>query len=279
MAKAKFENRGPRGWAETIRGASFPFLLTFIGAVAVPSIATACDGTIVRSCGCPADSSCDKCEKVCSIILGDNGRCLYKCDACDCASIGTHSAGSKWSCLAGLLVPSVSAEEGPKTEKSFRNEDGDFIVMDATKAQGPSDDEAGIGVRVVQVSSAILVGSVMENGPAARGGLKPGDEIIKIDGRSCRGMSIGLATKSLRGRSGTLAVLSVRSKETGKVRKFSFNRAPLATLLSTSTQKQKVTVKDVQASNFSGDCPKEHQGCHFLYKEKEKCTYTCSSQN
>jgi carboxyl-terminal processing protease len=73
----------------------------------------------------------------------------------------------------------------------------------------------GVGMNVEQVPRGLRVLTVFKGSPAARGGLKPGDEIIAVDGRSLRGVSSEQATTRIKGRAGTEVTLSVVTGKAG----------------------------------------------------------------
>jgi carboxyl-terminal processing protease len=72
-------------------------------------------------------------------------------------------------------------------------------------------DFAGIGVYIVQdkKSGAILVDPIDGN-PAVKAGVRPGDSIIAVDGRSTFGQKIDAVEREIRGPSGTVVTLTVR---------------------------------------------------------------------
>jgi carboxyl-terminal processing protease len=72
-------------------------------------------------------------------------------------------------------------------------------------------DFAGIGVYIVQdkKSGAILVDPIDGN-PAIRAGVRPGDIITAVDGRSTLGMKIDAVEREIRGPAGTVVHLTVR---------------------------------------------------------------------
>ena len=67
----------------------------------------------------------------------------------------------------------------------------------------------GVGMNVEEVPAGLRVLTVFKGSPAARGGLKSGDEIIAVNGRSLRGASSEEATTRIKGRAGTKVKLSV----------------------------------------------------------------------
>ena len=67
----------------------------------------------------------------------------------------------------------------------------------------------GVGMNVEEVPRGLRILTVFKGSPAAKGGLKPGDEIIAVNGRSLKGASSEEATTRIKGRAGTGVTLSV----------------------------------------------------------------------
>jgi carboxyl-terminal processing protease len=67
----------------------------------------------------------------------------------------------------------------------------------------------GVGMNVEEVDRGLRVVGVFDGSPADRGGLKPGDVITKVDGRSIVGRSTDEATAMIKGRAGTRVALTV----------------------------------------------------------------------
>lgn len=76
----------------------------------------------------------------------------------------------------------------------------------------------GIGVQVDAVRGQIVISDVTAGGPAARAGLRVGDAIVEIDGRSTEGSTPGQVLDRLRGDVGTPVLLIVRRVSGGTVR-------------------------------------------------------------
>jgi carboxyl-terminal processing protease len=81
----------------------------------------------------------------------------------------------------------------------------------------------GVGMTVEEINRGLRVLTVYEGSPAARGGLKPGDVITHVDGRSIAGSSSEESTTRIKGPAGTPVRLTVRSK--GRTRELTLNRA------------------------------------------------------
>jgi carboxyl-terminal processing protease len=70
---------------------------------------------------------------------------------------------------------------------------------------------SGVGMQLKQdeLTKAIVVVEALENSPAMKGGLLPGDQILAIDGQSTIGMSVSAAAEMIRGDVGTDVMLRV----------------------------------------------------------------------
>jgi carboxyl-terminal processing protease len=82
----------------------------------------------------------------------------------------------------------------------------------------------GVGMNVEEVPRGLRVLTVFKGSPAAKGGLKAGDEIVAVNGRSLKGVSSEQATTRIKGRAGTGVTLSVVSGK-GKPRTVRLQRA------------------------------------------------------
>ena len=72
----------------------------------------------------------------------------------------------------------------------------------------------GLGVEITIKDGLLTVVSPLEDTPAWRAGLKPGDRIVKIEGELTRGITLTDAVKKLRGKPGTPVNITIlREKE------------------------------------------------------------------
>ena len=67
----------------------------------------------------------------------------------------------------------------------------------------------GLGLDVVKRGDALVVVSPLDDTPAARAGIQPGDEILAIDGESTSGMDVARASARMRGPAGQRVTLSL----------------------------------------------------------------------
>src|SRR3954467_5651699 len=69
----------------------------------------------------------------------------------------------------------------------------------------------GVGMNVEQVDEGLRVLTVFDGSPAKKGGIKPGDLITRVNGRSIEGKSSNAATALIKGPAGSEVTLTVRS--------------------------------------------------------------------
>ena len=84
----------------------------------------------------------------------------------------------------------------------------------------------GVGMTVEEIERGLRVLTVYEGSPADKGGLKPGDIITHVDGKSIAGSSSEESTTQIKGPAGTPVRLTVRSG--GKTREVTLRRAEVA---------------------------------------------------
>ena len=68
----------------------------------------------------------------------------------------------------------------------------------------------GLGIEVTMENGVVKVVSPIDDTPAFRAGLKPGDYIISLDGETVLGMTLNEAVEKMRGKAGTKIKLTVR---------------------------------------------------------------------
>jgi carboxyl-terminal processing protease len=74
-------------------------------------------------------------------------------------------------------------------------------------------DFSGIGVYIIQDprNGEILVDPI-DDTPAAKAGMRPGDSIVAVDGHKVRGMKLDLVERLIRGKEGSIVTLSVKPR-------------------------------------------------------------------
>lgn len=83
----------------------------------------------------------------------------------------------------------------------------------------------GIGAEITVKNSVITVVSPIDDTPAFMAGIKPGDQILKIDDVSTKGMTSWEAVKKIRGPENTKVVLTIMRKSWAKPKAITIERA------------------------------------------------------
>lgn len=102
------------------------------------------------------------------------------------------------SALNGMLV-SLDPHSSYLDEQSFK------YMNEQTKGKF-----GGLGIEVTMENSVVKVVSPIDDTPASKAGLKPGDYITHIDGEQVVGMSLNDAVDKMRGKIGTKVKLTIR---------------------------------------------------------------------
>src|SRR4249919_1473521 len=102
-----------------------------------------------------------------------------------------------------------------------------YLDQDAFKELqvGTQGEFGGLGIEVGMEDGFVKVISPIEDTPAYRAGLKPGDLIIKLDDSNVKGMTLNDAVKGMRGKPNTDITLTVIRKGEPKPRVITLTRA------------------------------------------------------
>jgi carboxyl-terminal processing protease len=98
----------------------------------------------------------------------------------------------------------------------------------------------GIGIEITLLKDVLTVVSPIEDTPAFKAGIKSGDQIIKIDGKSTKDITIMEAVKKLRGPQDTKVTITIIRDNIAKPKDFTLTRAV-------------IQIKSVKAKNFDGN--------------------------
>ena len=96
-------------------------------------------------------------------------------------------------------------------------------VFDQLKRHTDSTYE-GIGVTISTKSDVLTIVTAREDGPAARAGILPGDQILKINNQLTEDIGIAQAVNMLKGKPGESLTLTVRRPATQKLHEFEMKR-------------------------------------------------------
>ncbi|MEH7108072.1 S41 family peptidase [Bacillus sp. JJ1764] len=111
----------------------------------------------------------------------------------------------------------------------------------------------GIGAEVGMVDGKIVIVSPFKNSPAEKAGIKPNDQILKVDGKSVEGLDLNKATLKIRGKKGTTVSLQIARKGlteplTIKVKR---DEIPLETVHSSVKKQDGKKVGYMEVTSFS----------------------------
>ena len=97
----------------------------------------------------------------------------------------------------------------------------------------------GLGIEVTMENSVVKVVSLIDDTPAAKAGLKPGDYITSIDGEQVMGLTLNEAVDKMRGKVGTKVKLTIRRA----------NEKPFDVTL----KREEIKIQSVKSEVKSGD--------------------------
>src|SRR5688572_813402 len=82
----------------------------------------------------------------------------------------------------------------------------------------------GVGIVISVESGSVTVVSPYEDTPGYKAGIRPGDRILKIDGKSTDKFTLQDAVKRLRGEPGSSVTLSINRPSSGEFKEFTLVR-------------------------------------------------------
>lgn len=85
----------------------------------------------------------------------------------------------------------------------------------------------GIGATVSKEGDWVVISTPLPNTPAERAGIKPGDQVLEVNGESAEGWSVQLAVTKIRGPIGSSVSIKVRHRD-GAVETFKISRDKIA---------------------------------------------------
>ena len=101
-----------------------------------------------------------------------------------------------------------------------------FLTPEAVQAQHDSlgGNVVGIGVLLGQRADHVVIVSVFSHGPAAEAGVKPGDQVVAVDGVNVQTLAPEEIAPKVRGAEGTTVTLTVVRPSTGERLDFTLTR-------------------------------------------------------
>ena len=137
------------------------------------------------------------------------------------------------------------------------------VYMDASTATQFKDSLGssfeGIGAEVTVMDGKLLIVAPFKNSPAEKAGLRPSDQILKVDGESIAGLDIYEATLKIRGEKGSNVELDIMREGLSKPIKVSVKRdeIPLETVQSDMKKESGKNYGVIEVSSFSENTAKD----------------------
>ncbi|MFX3616791.1 MAG: S41 family peptidase [Sporolactobacillus sp.] len=117
----------------------------------------------------------------------------------------------------------------------------------------------GIGAEVQKAGNAISIVSPIKGSPAEKAGLKPNDQIIRINGVSTSGMDVNQAVDKIRGKKGTIVKLGIKRQGASSIMTFSVRRddIPITTVNHRLIHKNGMAIGYIQITQFNENTDQE----------------------
>lgn len=130
------------------------------------------------------------------------------------------------------------------------------LFMDPEKFKEFNDDLAGtfegIGAEVGMRNEMVTIIAPLEGLPAAKAGLRAGDKVLAIDGKTALGLSVDEAVKKIRGPKGTKVTLTILRGKSDKSQDIVITRDVIV-VKSVKTEMRKDGIYVIKISNFNND--------------------------
>ncbi|KKK39455.1 peptidase S41 [Mesobacillus campisalis] len=179
---------------------------------------------------------------------------------------GLEKVGQAYSLILSSYVEEVKKEELVEGAiQGMLNKLGDpySVYMDAETARQFNEtlesSFEGIGAEVSMVGNKVIIVAPFKESPAEKAGLKPNDQILKVDGESVEGLDLYEATLRIKGEKGTAVELEImRSglKEPIKV-KIIRDEIPQITVYSDMKNLNGEKIGYLEITSFSQETAKE----------------------
>ena len=125
----------------------------------------------------------------------------------------------------------------------------------------------GIGIEVSMEKGFVKIISPLDDTPASKAGIKPGDLILKLDQRAVQGMALEEAIKIMRGKKGSPVTLTIARENVQKPLTFTLIRAAIKTI----SVREKILHDDfgyIRIAQFQANTSKEFQKSIKTLQEK-----------
>lgn len=108
----------------------------------------------------------------------------------------------------------------------------------------------GIGAEVGLKDGRVIIVAPFDGSPAQRAGLKPGDVILRVNGREINGLPLDQVVALISGPAGTSVVLTILSPRSGQTRQATLTRAVIKIQDVSSQMLPGTKIADIRIANF-----------------------------
>ena len=124
----------------------------------------------------------------------------------------------------------------------------------------------GLGIWITMKDGVLTVISPIEDTPAYKAGVKAGDQIVEIDGKSTSGITLKEAVNKLRGKKGTKVTLTIRRKGVSENLKITIVRD----IIKVESVKSKIIGNDIGYLKLTSFNAKTHKDMKEAIKKFKK---------
>ncbi len=114
----------------------------------------------------------------------------------------------------------------------------------------------GIGAEVQMKSGHVVIVAPLDNSPASRAGLRPGDIILKVNGENVADLPLPQVVDRITGPPGTAVTLTIMSPATGRIQDIALVRQAIRLDNVTWLRLPDTTIAHVRVASFSQDVAK-----------------------
>lgn len=133
--------------------------------------------------------------------------------------------------------------------------------------ESTSGEFSGIGIEISMENGRLTVISPIEDTPAYKAGLKPGDIILEINGESTQSISLMEAVGKIRGKRGTDVILTILHKHANKPEKVTITRDTIP-IISAKSQELEDGYLYLRLTRFNENTTREMHKAISEYKKK-----------
>ncbi|MBK3333342.1 S41 family peptidase [Persephonella atlantica] len=127
----------------------------------------------------------------------------------------------------------------------------------------------GLGIEITMENHKLIIVAPIEDTPAWRAGLKPGDIIIEINGEPTDKMTLLQAVKKMRGKPGTKITLTIWRKGVEKPFKVTITRAIIKIRSVKTKELENGKIGYIRLTQFQENSAEDFQKALLKFKDKE----------